>query len=132
MKSISKALACTSLLFSVPVSATQPPAPSAAANIQTLRIVMLPFQNAIGDTNWNDWQLAWPALVRNKFGGAKFTSFIGREKTRQALKQAGWAAGQKVDAKLAVQAALDLHLKRDEQLLAASSTELLLDEEPRS
>ena len=108
---INKALACLSLMIWVPVSAAQPPAPSAATNVQTLRIVVLPFQNATGDTNWDDWQLALPVLIRRNFDGAKFTSFIGGEKTRQALKRAGWVAGHNVDAKLAGQVARDLRAK---------------------
>jgi Flp pilus assembly protein TadD/TolB-like protein len=76
--------------------------------MQTLRIVVLPFHNATGDTNWDDWQLALPALMRAKFSNVKYTSVIGREKTRQALNRAGWVAGQGLDAKLADQVALDL------------------------
>ena len=111
MKNINKALACLNLLFCVSVSAAPLPAQSAVTNVQTLRVVVLPFQNATGDTNWNDWQLALPALIRANLNGAKFTSIIGREKTSQALKRAGWVAGQEVDAKLAGQVALDLRAK---------------------
>ena len=64
MKTFLPALVCLNIFFCVPLSAAQPPAPSAATNVQTLRIVMLPFQNAAGDTNWIDWQLALPALIR--------------------------------------------------------------------
>jgi hypothetical protein len=109
--SINTALACLSLLCCVSASAAQLPAPSAATNVQTLRIVVLPFQNATGDTNWNDWRLALPALIRANFDGVKFTSVVGGEKTRQALKLAGWVAGQEVAAKLAGQVALDLRAK---------------------
>lgn len=111
MYSISKAIACLNLLFCVSVSAAQPPAQSAATNVPTFRVVVLPFHNATGDTNWDDWQLALPALIRDNFEGAKFTSVIGREKTRQALEGSGWVAGQEVDAKLADNVALDLSAK---------------------
>jgi tetratricopeptide (TPR) repeat protein len=111
MKILLPALVCASLLLCVPVTSAQPPAQPAATNRQMLRVVVLPFQNATGDTNRDDWQLALPSLIRANFDSVKFTFVIGREKTRQALKRAGWVAGREVDAKLAGQVALDLGAK---------------------
>src|SRR5262245_40138320 len=73
-----------------------------------LRIVVFPFQNASGNTNWDDWRHALPANVRLCLGAAEFTEVWSGPGTRSAIDQAGGASDGAVDASLAGRIARDL------------------------
>jgi hypothetical protein len=109
MKILAHALFPLSLAFVVSLSAMEPTARPAVTNVQPIRAVVLPFQNATGDTNWNDWQWALPSLVRAYFHEAEGTFVVPREKTKAALKRVGWLAGQKLDATLARRVAQEVN-----------------------
>ena len=109
MKIFAESVLALSLLLGVSVLAMEPPARPGVTNVQPTRVVVLPFQNATGDTNWNDWQWALPSLVRAYFHEAESTFVVAREKTKVALKRTGWVTGQKLDASLARRVAQEMN-----------------------
>lgn len=99
------------LLLSTSLATAQSPSNLAAKTPETIRIVVLPFLNASGDTNRADWQQALPALIRGNLQAAGSWSVVGGKKIREALKANGRASGSKVDAELARQVARGLNAR---------------------
>lgn len=55
-----------------------------------LRIVVLPFENASRDAALDDWQPAWPGLVRTFLKEATSLEAPGSKRIKPALERAGW------------------------------------------
>ena len=83
--------------------------PQPPSELQTLRIVVLPFQNTIGAAAGEDWQQALPALVRSYLTLAEFPRNPGWKQIQPPLERAGWTAARAVDVKLARQIAQELN-----------------------
>lgn len=69
------------------LKAAPPPAKLSTNVTAKIRLVVLPFQNATGDTNWNDWQQALPSLVRSCLDSVGFMEVVRWEKIQPVLKQ---------------------------------------------
>lgn len=108
MKTVFQAIVCAILLIHIPALAAPPPAQPATPRFPPLRWVVLPFQNATGDTNWDDWGLMLPALTRTVLEEADNVSVIGGQRTMQMLKRDGGTNSSAVTPELARQVALDL------------------------
>lgn len=110
MKNYLQTLVCLPLLLCFVAAAQTPPALlPAATNLPPLRIVVLPFANRTGQTNWDDWQQALPAFTIQFLREAEATTVLSRKEIRDSLKQAGWANGRDLNAELARQVVLGLH-----------------------
>ena len=85
----------------------EPAAQSSATTNSMLRVLLLPFENGTGDTNWDDWREALPVLARSNMRGALRISLAGREYAQESLRRQGWTAGVAITTNSARQLALD-------------------------
>jgi hypothetical protein len=109
MKKLIKTLLLLDLALCVTASAAPPTDPTSPTNLQPARIVLLPFANRTGQTNWDDWQKALPALTKTVLREAEAISIVSQESVREALKHAGWNTNRNVSVEAARRIALDLH-----------------------
>src|SRR5262245_27013518 len=97
-------------VFTLPLagvlSAAWQPAPKPPPAI---RVVVLPFQNATGEAEWDDWCHALAFQVRSCLNMAEFTEVVGGDTTRKAIVRAGGEAGKAADIKLVRQVAGDFN-----------------------
>lgn len=96
------------LAFAAAASAADLPAPPTVPRPATLRVTVLPFQNATGDVTWDDWRQAFPAMVRSCLKGAEFTHVFGWKTLKPALAHTDWTTAGAGNMVLARQIAREL------------------------
>lgn len=74
----------------------------------TIRIVVLPFQNATGEAAWDDWREALPSTTRLCLNTAEFTEVSGGKAIQAARGRVAVDADKPLDAQLAGQIAREL------------------------
>lgn len=96
------------LALATAASAADSPTPPTPGRPPTLRVAVLPFQNAVGDPSLDDWRQAFPAMVRSCLKGAEFTQVLGRKSLKPALAHTDWATAGAGNMALARQIAREL------------------------
>ncbi len=79
-------------VFALRAAVNQPVAPKSGKASLPLRIAVLPFGNASGNAALDDWQQAWPGLVRTFLKEATPLEAPNSKRIKPALERGGWDA----------------------------------------
>src|SRR5688572_30457126 len=79
-------------VFALRAAVNQPVASKSGKASLPLRIAVLPFGNASGNAALDDWQQAWPGLVRTFLKEATPLEAPNSKRIKPALERGGWDA----------------------------------------